>query len=75
MKKKKVVKLKDEYVPKGNYISKDALLTNIFLETNENEITKIESQNSHIVTNCISKLQKKNIQTKLKGLNVGFQIR
>ncbi|SCO63773.1 conserved Plasmodium protein, unknown function [Plasmodium berghei] len=69
MKKKKVVKLKDEYVPKGSYISKEALLTNIFLDTSQNEITNLESQHFHIVTNCISKLQKKNLQTKLKGLN------
>ncbi|SCM25102.1 conserved Plasmodium protein, unknown function [Plasmodium chabaudi chabaudi] len=69
MKKKKVIKLKDEYVPKGNYINKDALLTNIFLDTNQNEITDVESQHSFMVTNCISKLQKKNLQTKLKALN------
>ncbi|CAD2098859.1 conserved Plasmodium protein, unknown function [Plasmodium vinckei lentum] len=69
MKKKKIVKLKDEYVPKGNYINKDALLTNIFLETSQNEITDVESQHSFMVTNCISKLQKKNLQTKLKALN------
>lgn len=55
-------------------VSKEALLTNIFLDTSQNEITNLESQHFHIVTNCISKLQKKNLQTKLKGLNVCSQI-
>ncbi|CRH00977.1 conserved Plasmodium protein, unknown function [Plasmodium relictum] len=69
MKKKKVIKLKGEYIPKSNYFSKDALLTNIFTQNKENTISDIESKDSQLIVNCINKLLKKNLQTKLKALN------
>ncbi|CRG93737.1 conserved Plasmodium protein, unknown function [Plasmodium gallinaceum] len=69
MKKKKVIKLKEEYIPKSNYFSKDALLTNIFTQSKENSIFDIESKDSQLIVNCINKLLKKNLQTKLKALN------
>ncbi|GAB67395.1 hypothetical protein PCYB_114150, partial [Plasmodium cynomolgi strain B] len=69
MKKKKVVKLKEEYVPKGNYFSKDALLTNIFMQSSENVLSEVESKNSQLIVNCINKLHKKNLQTKLKAIS------
>ncbi|ANQ09251.1 Uncharacterized protein PCOAH_00035230 [Plasmodium coatneyi] len=69
MKKKKVVKLKEEYVPKGNYFSKDALLTNIFMQSAENVLSEVESKNSQLIVNCINKLHKKNLQTKLKAIS------
>ncbi|CAA9989169.1 conserved Plasmodium protein, unknown function [Plasmodium knowlesi strain H] len=69
MKKKKVVKLKEEYMPKGNYFSKDALLTNIFMQSAQNALSEVESKNSQLIVNCINKLHKKNLQTKLKAIN------
>ncbi|EUT89859.1 hypothetical protein PFAG_01368 [Plasmodium falciparum Santa Lucia] len=69
MKKKKVIKLKESYAPKSSYFTKDALLTNIFQQSSENFVLDVECKNSQLIVNCINKLHKKNLQTKLKAIN------
>ncbi|SOV12570.1 conserved Plasmodium protein, unknown function [Plasmodium sp. gorilla clade G2] len=69
MKKKKVIKLKEGYVPQSSYFTKDALLTNIFQQSSENFVSDVECKNSQLIVNCINKLHKKNLQTKLKAIN------
>ncbi|SBT38540.1 conserved Plasmodium protein, unknown function [Plasmodium ovale wallikeri] len=49
-------------------ISKDALLTTLFTQT-DGVLPEIESENSHLIVNCINRLHKKNLQTKLKAIS------
>ncbi|ETW31162.1 hypothetical protein PFFCH_01410 [Plasmodium falciparum FCH/4] len=50
-------------------LTKDALLTNIFQQSSENFVLDVECKNSQLIVNCINKLHKKNLQTKLKAIN------